>query len=77
MLRSKNINAETWLDESKLEKQFKYAEKKEIPYVVVPIDDKTVELRTKSQAPSRSATGQAGEIVKKIVELNSLPNEIK
>ena len=77
MLRSKNINAETWLDESKLEKQFKYAEKKEITYVVVPIDDKTVELRTKSQAPSRSATGQAGEIVKKIVELNSLPNEIK
>lgn len=67
-LRNSGINTETWLDESKMEKQFKYAEKKEIPYVVVPIDDKTVELRTKSQT---------GEIVKKIIELNSLPDAIK
>ncbi len=67
-LRNKGINTEIWLDETKMDRQFKYAEKKEIPYVVVPLDNKTVELRTKSQA---------GEIVKKTVELNSLPDEIK
>lgn len=67
ILRKSGINTESWLDETKMDRQFKYAEKKEIPYVVVPLDSRTVELRTKSQA---------GEIVKKIVEINSLPNEI-
>ncbi len=68
MLRAKNINVETYLDnQAQLEKQFKYAEKKEIPYVIVPIDNLTVELRTKSLA---------GEIVKKTVNIESLPNEI-
>ena len=66
-LRSSGINTESWLDETKIDRQFKYAEKKEIPYVVVPLDSRTVELRTKSQA---------GEIVKKTIELKTLPDEI-
>lgn len=36
LLRSSNINTETWLDpESKLDKQLKYADQKGIPYVVI------------------------------------------
>lgn len=67
ILRNSGINTESWLDETKMDRQFKYAEKKEIPYVVVPLDSRTVELRTKSQA---------GEIVKKTIELKTLPDEI-
>ena len=67
-LRYKAISAERYLDSTATaEKQFKYAEKKEIPYVVVPISETEVELRTKNQA---------GEIVKKIVSVDALPNEI-
>lgn len=48
LLRENGINTETFLNsQSPLEKQFKYAEKKEIPYVIVPIDSETIELRTK------------------------------
>jgi histidyl-tRNA synthetase len=68
-LRGKGLNTEVYLDEnSPLEKQFRYAEKKEIPYVVVPINENEVELRTKSSA---------GEIVKRSVSLENLPDEIK
>jgi histidyl-tRNA synthetase len=35
MLREKNINAEIYLDEAKMEKQLKYADRKQIPYVVI------------------------------------------
>ncbi len=67
-LRYKKINAECCLDASlSFEKQFKYAEKKGIPYVVVPINETQVELRTKNQA---------GEIVKKTIPLNNLPDAI-
>lgn len=67
-LRYKNINAECYPDASATtEKQFKYAEKKGISYIIVPISETDVELRTKSQA---------GEIVRKTVSLNDLPNEI-
>jgi len=49
-LRSDNINCEVYLNNSApLEKQFKYAEKKNIPYTVIPIDNETLELRTKSE----------------------------
>ena len=34
-LRSQNIRAELYHENSKFEKQFKYAEKKNIPYVVI------------------------------------------
>lgn len=67
LLRSKNINVETYLNAVPMEKQFKYAEKKEIPYVVVPISENEVELRTKSSA---------GEIVKQTMSLVDLPNAI-
>ncbi len=68
ILRSGGTNVETYLNnQAVLEKQFKYAEKKEIPYVVVPLDPQNVELRTKSQA---------GEIVKKTLNIQDLPNEI-
>lgn len=68
-LRANNINAETYLNnQASLEKQFKYAEKKEIPYVVVPVNNSEAELRMKSQA---------GEIIKKIVPIESLPNELR
>ncbi len=67
-LRKNGINAEIYLDfNAPLEKQFKYAEKKEIPYVVFPVNENEVELRTKSSA---------GEIVKKTIPIDSLPNEI-
>jgi len=35
MLRDKNINTEIYLDDAKMEKQLKYADKKQIPYVVI------------------------------------------
>ena len=39
-LRSNNINTELWLDpETKLEKQLKYADQKEIPYVIIIGDE--------------------------------------
>ena len=67
-LRYQAICAECYLDNTApIEKQFKYAEKKEISYIVVPISETEVELRTKNQA---------GEIVKKTVQISSLPNEI-
>jgi histidyl-tRNA synthetase len=68
-LRANNINVETYLNnQASLEKQFKYAEKKGIPYVVIPLNENEVELRTKSQA---------GEIVKRTIPTTSLPDEIK
>ncbi len=68
LLRSKGVIAETYMDNDvPIEKQFKYAEKKEIPFIVVPQSETTAEIRTKSQA---------GEIVKKVVSIDSLPNEI-
>jgi histidyl-tRNA synthetase len=66
-LRSNGINTETYLNAIPMEKQFKYAEKKEIPYVVVPLNENEVELRTKSSA---------GEIVKQTLSLADLPNAI-
>jgi histidyl-tRNA synthetase len=35
MLREKNINTEIYLDDAKMEKQLKYADKKQIPFVVI------------------------------------------
>jgi len=49
LLRSKDINTETYLNAIPMEKQFRYAEKKNIPYVVVPLNENEVELRTKNE----------------------------
>ena len=35
LLRSKNINTELWLEDSKLDKQLKYADQKGIPYAII------------------------------------------
>lgn len=55
-LRSNNINVETYPNAMPLEKQYKYAEKKEIPYVVVPINENEAELRTKNEDGGISKT---------------------
>jgi len=49
LLRSKDINTETYLNAVPMDKQYRYAEKKEIPYVVVPLNENEVELRTKNE----------------------------
>lgn len=67
-LRSSKIKTELWIDTiDKLDRQYRYADKKKIPYVVVPIDDNTAELSHKSAT---------GEIERKNVEIKNLPNEI-
>lgn len=44
ILRSNNINTELWLDpESKLDKQLKYADQKQIPYAVIIGPDETAQ----------------------------------
>lgn len=69
LLRSRNINSEVFLNnEVSMEKQFKYVEKKEIPFVVIPLSETEAEIRSKS--PS-------GEIMKKVVEISNLPDEIE
>lgn len=68
-LRSNDINTEVYLNnEAPLEKQYRYAEKKEIPFVVVPIDNESVELRSKN--PN-------GGILKKIYRLDQLADQFK
>lgn len=55
MLRSKRINTETYLDFSApLEKQFRYAEKKNIPFVAIPLNNTEIELRSKNSDGSIS-----------------------
>lgn len=68
-LRSNNINTETYLNsQAEPEKQFKYAEKKEIPYVVVPLNENEVELRTKTIE---------GNIEKEIISVDQLLEKLK
>jgi len=67
-LRSNNINCEVYLNSSApLEKQFKYAEKKGIPYVVIPQNETEVELRWKNEN---------GEIEKKTVSIEQLIEQL-
>ena len=69
LLRSNDINTEVYLNnEIGLEKQFKYAEKKEIPFVVVPIDSESVELRSKNSN---------GEISKEKMRIDQLLEKFK
>jgi len=63
-LREKNINAEIYLDDSPLEKQLKYANKKQLTYVLIVNSDK---LNLKNMK-----TGEQKEVT-----LENLPNEIK
>jgi histidyl-tRNA synthetase len=41
-LRAENINTEIYLDEKDLEKQLKYADKKQIPFVIIVNENKLV-----------------------------------
>lgn len=68
-LRAKGTNSEVYLDENApFEKQFKYAEKKEIPYVVIPINETEAELRSKNED---------GTISKETLSLDSLVDKLK
>ncbi len=69
-LRSNNINTEIYLDSSaKMDKQLKYANKKNIPYVVIIGPEEVKE----NQATIKTlSTGE-----QKKVSITSLPNEIK
>jgi histidyl-tRNA synthetase len=44
-LRSKNVKAEIYTEQSKFDKQFKYAERNNIPYVII-IGSKELETNT-------------------------------
>jgi histidyl-tRNA synthetase len=49
LLRSSNINTDVYLNnEAPLEKQFKYAEKKGIPYILIPKNENNFEIRNKT-----------------------------
>ena len=66
-IRAKNINVETYSNAAPMDKQFRYAEKKEIPYTVVPLDEEKFELRQKKSS---------GEIQKISLTLEELLKEV-
>jgi len=59
-LRNKGINAELYLEDTKLDKQLKYADKKNIPYIVIigpnEIKDKTLTLKDMKTQKQESVT---------------------
>ena len=63
-IRSKNINTELYVDQRDLEKQLKYADKKQIPYVVI-VTNQSLTLKNM----------KSGE--KKEITLENLPNELR
>lgn len=68
-LRFENINTETWLDpESKLDKQFKYADQKGIPYVVIigPDEAKNSTVTLKNLQNKTQETLSLDEIISKL-----------
>jgi histidyl-tRNA synthetase len=69
-LRSKNINAEVYLDiHVKMEKQLKYADKKGIPYVVIIGPDE--------KAQNKVTLKNLGERTQKTISVESLASEIR
>lgn len=69
LLRTNNINCEVYLNsEASLEKQIKYAEKKEIPFIIVPIDNESIEFRFKKNN---------GHLIKKKLRIDQLLDEFK
>jgi histidyl-tRNA synthetase len=66
MLREKNINTELWLDdEAKMEKQLKYADKKQIPFVIIigPDEAKNNTLTVKNLATREQKTLSFSELL--------------
>ena len=65
MLRNKNVNTEIWLDDdAKMEKQLKYADKKQIPYVVIigPDEAKNDTVTVKNLATREQKTIPLGQL---------------
>jgi histidyl-tRNA synthetase len=65
MLRDKNVNTEIWLDDdAKMEKQLKYADKKQIPYVVIigPDEAKNDTVTVKNLATREQKTLPLGQL---------------
>jgi len=65
MLRNKNVNTEIWLDDdAKMEKQLKYADKKQIPYVVIigPDEAKNDTVTVKNLATREQKTLPLGQL---------------
>lgn len=62
-LRNKNINCELYPENTKFDKQFKYAEKKKIPYVVIigskEMEEKTCSIKNLLQGIQQTITQQA------------------
>ena len=54
-LREKNINAQLYVDEKDLDKQLRYADKKQIPYVLIVTDDK-LELKDMKTGDQKEIT---------------------
>ncbi len=67
-LREKGINTETYLNAAPMDKQFRYAEKKEIPYIVIPLNENELELRTKNDD---------GSINKEVLSMESIIEKIQ
>lgn len=65
MLRNKNVNTEIWLDDdTKMEKQLKYADKKQIPYVVIigPDEARNDTVTVKNLATREQKTIPLGQL---------------
>lgn len=68
MLRENNINTEIYLDDAKMEKQLKYADRKQIPYVIIIGPDEI----TKRQVVLRNMKTRQQETL----ELINLPKKL-
>ncbi len=69
-LRSGNINAELWLDaDAKLEKQLKYADQKQIPYVVIigPDEAKNNKITLKDLKSKTQELLSLDEVIQKLL----------
>lgn len=62
-LRKKGLNIELYIDERDLEKQLKYADKKQIPYVLI-VEKQTLKLKNMKSGEQKEVT------------IENLPNEI-
>ena len=71
-LRTKNINTELYLEDDKLNKQLKYADKKGIPYVIIigPDEDKNKTLTIKELSSGRQTSIAADKIDQLLSFLN-------
>jgi histidyl-tRNA synthetase len=62
-IRDKGVNAETYLEDASLEKQLKYADKKQIPYVII-VNENNLVLKNMLERTQEELTLE--EILKKL-----------